>query len=262
MTSNNRIPFIAGNWKMHNTVEEAIELVRKIIECSQDMENIKLVVIPPFTSLFPLKSSLKETKIALGAQDVYWEDKGAFTGEISPSMLKNAGCQYVIIGHSERRQYFGETNKTSNKKIRAALRTGLIPILCLGESFEERERDHTFDKIEKQINEGLAGLDKEEVRNLILAYEPIWAIGTGQTASSEQAQEVHNYIRTKLAEKYGNQIADCVIILYGGSVKPDNAYSLLQEKDINGALVGGASLKGESFCQIAKEAIRAYRKKK
>lgn len=262
MNSTNRIPLIAGNWKMHKTVEEAVELVTKTIHCSRTLENVKLVVIPPYTSLFPLKSLLKGTDISLGAQNVYWEEQGAFTGEISPSMLKDTDCQYVVIGHSERRLYFGETNQTANKKIHAALNAGLSPILCVGESLEEREKGLTLDKIEKQINEGLENIGEAEIKNVILAYEPIWAIGTGRNATPQQAQEVHNYIRRKLAEKYGNQMADCVIILYGGSVKPDNAFSLIKEKDIDGALVGGASLEANSFCQIAEEAARAYRKKK
>jgi triosephosphate isomerase len=192
---------------------------------------------------------------------MYWEEQGAFTGEISAPMLKDVGCTYVVIGHSERRQYFGETNENVNKKIKAALAHGLVPIMCIGESLEERESGNTISKVEKQMAEGLIDLETQVIRQIIIAYEPIWAIGTGLTATPDQAQEVHSFIRENLAEKHGNEVASCAIILYGGSVKPENTYSLLKEKDINGALVGGASLKAESFAEIAKEAIKAYEEK-
>jgi triosephosphate isomerase len=177
-------------------------------------------------------------------------------------MLKDAGCWFVVIGHSERRQYFGETDETVNKKIKAALSHELIPIMCIGESLDERESGKTMDKVESQMNGGLEGMGKEEMSRIIIAYEPIWAIGTGLTATPSQAEEVHSFIREKLAEKYGNETASCAIILYGGSVKPANTFDLLIEKNINGALVGGASLEADSFIQIAKEAIRAYKEKK
>jgi triosephosphate isomerase len=176
-------------------------------------------------------------------------------------MLKDAGCTFVVIGHSERRQYFGESNETVNKKIKATLSHDLIPIVCIGESLEEREKEKTMQKIETQITEGLSDLETPEVRQIVIAYEPIWAIGTGLTATPDQAQEVHSFIREKLAEKHGNDVASYAIILYGGSVKPENTFSLLKEKDINGALVGGASLIAESFVKIAKEAIKAYEEK-
>jgi triosephosphate isomerase len=192
---------------------------------------------------------------------MHWEDQGAFTGEVSAPMLKDIGCTYVVIGHSERRQLFGETNETVNKKIKSALSHGLVPIMCLGESLGERESGNTITKIQTQMSEGLEGFDSGQITQIIIAYEPIWAIGTGLTATPNQAQEVHAFIRSYLAEKHGNEVASCAIILYGGSVKPENTYSLLKEKDINGALVGGASLKAESFAEIAKEAIRAYEEK-
>jgi triosephosphate isomerase len=176
-------------------------------------------------------------------------------------MLKDVGCTFVIIGHSERRQLFGETNETVNKKIKAALDHGLVPIMCIGESLDEREGGNTINKVQSQITDGLEGLDAEQIRRIIIAYEPIWAIGTGLTATPDQAQEVHGFIRSNLAEKHGNEVASYAIILYGGSVKPENTYSLLKEKDINGALVGGASLKAESFAEIAREAIKAYEEK-
>jgi triosephosphate isomerase len=199
--------------------------------------------------------------IKLGAQDVFWEDSGAYTGEISAPMLKDAGCTYVVIGHSERRQYFGETNETVNKKIKAVLSHSLFPIMCLGESLKERENGRTMEKVETQITKCLSGIEADEFKRIIFAYEPIWAIGTGLTATPDQAQEVHSFLRNKLAEKYGNEVSSCAIILYGGSVKPENTFSLLKEKDINGALVGGASLKADSFADIIKESIKAYKEK-
>ena len=262
MTVNNEKPFIAGNWKMHKTIPEALEMVKALKEESPQLTDAELVVIPPYTMLNEVKKVIEGSTVQLGAQNLFWEEKGAFTGEVSPSMLKDAGCQYVTIGHSERRQYFGETNETVNKKVKAALAHELTPIMCIGESLEEREKGKTMDKVETQINSGLEGLGKEEMRLIVIAYEPIWAIGTGLTATPSQAEEVHSFIREKLAKKCGNEIASYAIILYGGSVKPDNTYSLLKENNINGALVGGASLEADSFIQITKEAIKAYKEKK
>jgi len=262
MIASHQNPFIAGNWKMFKTISEAVDLVNALKEVSSELTDIELVVIPPFTALSEVKKVIEGSTVKLGGQNLFWEEKGAFTGEISAQMLKDAGCQYVTIGHSERRQYFDETNETVNKKIKAALSHELNPIMCIGESLEEREKGKTIDKIETQINSGLEGLGNEEMSKIIIAYEPIWAIGTGLTATPSQAEEVHRFIREKLAEKYGNETASYAIILYGGSVKPDNTYSLLKENNINGALVGGASLKADSFIQIAKEAIRAYKEKK
>jgi len=261
MTIDNKKPFIAGNWKMHKTISEAVEVVSALKKASPDLTEAELVVIPPFTALNEVKKTIEGSPVQLGAQNMFWEEKGAYTGELSPPMLKDAGCEYVVIGHSERRQYFGETNEAVNKKIKAALSHELIPIMCIGESLDEREKGKTIEKVEDQINDGLEGLGKDEMGSLIIAYEPIWAIGTGLTATPSQAEEVHLFIREKLAEKYGNETASCAIILYGGSVKPDNTYELLKENNINGALVGGASLEADSFIQIAKEAIRAYKEK-
>lgn len=262
MTISNEKPFIAGNWKMHKTIPEAVEMVKALKEESPQLTDAELVVIPPYTMLSEVKKVIEGSTVQLGAQNIFWEEKGAFTGEISPPMLKDAGCQYVTIGHSERRQYFGETNETVNKKIKAALAHELTPIMCIGESLEEREKGNTMDKVETQINSGLEGLGKDEIRRIVIAYEPIWAIGTGVTATPSQAEEVHSFIRKKLTEKYGNEIASYAIILYGGSVKPANTYSILKENNINGALVGGASLEADSFIQITKEAIKAYKEKK
>ena len=261
MTITNEKPFIAGNWKMYKTIPEAVELVKALKEASSEQIEAELVVIPPMTVLSEVKKAIEGSQVKLGAQNMYWEDEGAFTGEISAPMLKDAGCEYAVIGHSERRQYFGETDETVNKKIKAALAHDLIPIMCIGESLDEREKGKTIEKVEDQINAGLEGLGKDEISRLIIAYEPIWAIGTGLTATPSQAEEVHIFIREKLAEKYGNETASCAIILYGGSVKPASTYELLKEKNINGALVGGASLEADSFIQIATEAIRAYKEK-
>lgn len=262
MTISNEKPFLAGNWKMHKTIPEAVEMVKALKEESPQLTDAELVVIPPYTMLSEVKKVIEGSTILLGAQNIFWEEKGAFTGEVSPPMLKDAGCQYVTIGHSERRQYFGETNETVNKKIKAALTHELMPIMCIGESLEEREKGNTMDKVETQMNSGLEGLGKDEIRRIVIAYEPIWAIGTGVTATPSQAEEVHSFIRKKLTEKYGNEIASYAIILYGGSVKPANTYSILKENNINGALVGGASLEADSFIQITKEAIKAYKEKK
>jgi triosephosphate isomerase len=261
MTLTNTKPFIAGNWKMHKTVLEAASLVKGIHEAAGGLQGAEIVVIPPYTALGTTIDLLRESRVQTGAQNLFWEEQGAFTGEISPLMLKDMGCSYVLVGHSERRQYFGETNETVNIKIKAALQYELTPILCIGESLSERKKNRTIAKVDNQIEEGLEGLDKSEVQRLIIAYEPIWAIGTGLTATPEQAQEVHGHIRDKLTEKYGNETGSCGIILYGGSVNPANTYELLKENDINGALVGGASLKVDSFTQIVKEAIRAYKEK-
>jgi triosephosphate isomerase len=261
MVITNVKPFFAGNWKMHKNIDEAVQLVSSLKEAEKELSEAAMVVIPPFTALREIKKTLEGSSLKLGAQNLFWEEKGAFTGEISPLMLKDAGCEYVVIGHSERRQYFGETDETVNKKIKAALAQGLAPIVCIGESLEEREKGETINKVETQLRAGLEGLGEEELSQIIIAYEPIWAIGTGLTATPAQAEEVHSFIRSKLRENYGNEIGSCVIILYGGSVKPDNTYSLLKEKNINGALVGGASLEADSFLQIAKEGIKAYKEK-
>ncbi len=261
MTFNNRKPFIAGNWKMFKTIPEAVETVKAIKEASHSLAEAELVVIPPFTALNEAKKILASSSVRLGAQNLFWEEKGAFTGEVSPLMLKDAGCEFVVIGHSERREHFGETDETVNKKLKAALRHQLIPIMCIGESLEEREKGKTIEKVEGQLRQGLDGVGKEEMSRLIIAYEPIWAIGTGRTATPAQAEEVHRFIREKLAESYGKETASYAIILYGGSVKPANTRELMIEKNINGALVGGASLEAESFLEIAREAIKAYKEK-
>lgn len=257
-----RPPVIAGNWKMNATLAEAKELVTAIVRASLSLAEAEIIVAPPFTALAEVGKVLQGSPVQMAAQNLFWEDWGAFTGEIAAPMLKDVGCQYVIIGHSERRQLFGETDEAVHKKIKAALRHQLIPIVCVGETLEERQRGETVLRVEAQLEEGLAGFTAEELASILIAYEPVWAIGTGMTASPEQAQEVHAFIREKLAARSGKERASCAIILYGGSVKPANAFTLMSEKDIDGFLVGGASLEARSFVQIIEEAIRAVKEKK
>jgi triosephosphate isomerase len=246
----NRKPLIAGNWKMFKTCAEAVETAKQLIDLVADISDTEVMIAPPFTALAPVAEILKESRILLGAQNLYWEKEGAFTGEISPLMLASAGCQCVIIGHSERRQYFGETDHSVNKKIDAANNNGLNPIFCIGESEKERESGQTFSVLDKQVKKGLEGLFANNLKTLVIAYEPVWAIGTGKTASSDQAQEVHHFLRSLVDELYGETLAKSIRILYGGSVKPGNISELMARPDIDGALVGGASLDAETFSQI------------
>ena len=250
-----RIPIIAGNWKLHKTPEESIRLVTELKRALSNVTGVDIVVCPTAIALTDVSDVILESNIVLGAQNLYWEDQGPFTGEISGSMIKSAGCSYVIIGHSERRQYFGETNETVNKKIRSALESGLIPIICVGESLEDRESEKTFDVIKDQVIGALSSYNAEEVKNMVIAYEPLWAIGTGKTATPEQAQDVHKYIRDLLGDLYNDGTAHSVRLQYGGSVKPDNIKDLISKEDIDGALVGGASLKSDSFAHIVKGVV-------
>lgn len=243
-----RKPFIAANWKMNKTLSETQEFISKFIPEVKEKSDVDIAIALPFTYLTVAAEKLKNTNVMLAAQDVFYEEKGAYTGEISPLMLVDIGCQYVIVGHSERRQYFNETDDIVNRKIKAAKKAGLGVVLCIGESLDEREAGKTFDVLQREIEKGLNGVDLD---NMVIAYEPIWAIGTGKTATPEQAQETHAYIRDRLNILYGNK-ADDLCILYGGSVTPDNIDSLMACKDIDGALVGGASLKVESFIRIVK----------
>ena len=243
-----RRPFIAANWKMNKTLLETSQFMMEFIPEVKDVSGVDIVIAPPFTAIGIAAAALRGTNIFLAAQDVFYEEKGAYTGEISPLMLADLGCAFVIVGHSERRQYFHETDDIVNRKIRAAQKAGLGVIFCIGESLEEREAGKTFDILNREIEKGLDGVSPEK---MVLAYEPIWAIGTGKTATPSQAQEVHAYIRERLNILYGNQ-SDELCILYGGSVTPDTVDSLMACKDIDGALVGGASLKAESFSKIVK----------
>jgi triosephosphate isomerase len=246
---------IAGNWKMNKNISESIDLANSVKKALYDVEEVEIVLCPPFTSLSDVNEIVMESNIALGAQDVYWEKEGAFTGEVSSSMLKNAGCTYCIVGHSERRQFFGETNETVSKKAKALLKEGLKPIICVGEKLEERKANKTFDVVKDHIVNSLKGLTKEDMANVVIAYEPVWAIGTGLTATKEQAQEVHKYIRGLLKEMFGDAVAKSVQIQYGGSVKPENIKELIQQEDVDGALVGGASLKADSFAMIVRNCL-------
>jgi triosephosphate isomerase len=239
---------MAANWKMNKTISETHEFLSAFIPEVEDEKDVDIVIAPPFTSLAAASEKLSNTNIILAAQDMFYEEKGAYTGEVSPHMLRDIGCRYVIIGHSERRQYFKETDGIVNRKVKAAKKAGLGVILCIGESLEEREAKKTFNVFEREIDNGLHETDIEKI---VMAYEPIWAIGTGKTATPEQAQEAHAYIRERLRVKYGNR-ADDVCIIYGGSVTPENIDSLMACKDLDGALVGGASLKVESFTRIVK----------
>ena len=239
---------MAANWKMNKVSSETREFIARFFPEVKSVSDVDIVLAPPFTSLVQAAEMIRQTNIMLAAQDVFYEEKGAYTGEISPSMLKDVGCKFVIIGHSERRQYFNETDEIVNRKIKAAQKGGLGIIFCLGESLEEREAGRTFDILEREMNQGLDGIN---IENIVVAYEPIWAIGTGKTATPEQAQEVHAFIREKLRVKYGNKSGD-IRIIYGGSVTPENVDSLMACADLDGALVGGASLKVESFVRIVK----------
>jgi len=256
-----RKTIIAGNWKMNKSITEAIELANGLKRefFKLDNQNIDIVLCPPFTALSEVYEVIADSSIQLGAQDVYWQDEGAFTGEISCKMLKDAGCKFVIIGHSERRQYFCETNESVNKKIKAALLEELLPIVCVGETLKEREEDLTFKVLDDHINNGLKDIREEDAQKLVIAYEPVWAIGTGKTASAIQAQEAQKYIRDLLKKLYNKDTSDSIRIQYGGSVKPENIAELMEEPDVDGALVGGASLTVESFSGIVKKAYEVVK---
>ena len=243
---------IAGNWKMHKNISEAIELANGLKRQLYAVDSLDIVLCPAFTALFSVYEVIVDSNIQLGAQDVYWQKQGAFTGEVSPSMLKDTGCKFAIIGHSERRQHFSETNETVNKKIKAVLKAGLTPIVCVGETLSQREENKTLQVIKEQIQQGLKDISFEEAKTLVIAYEPIWAIGTGRNATAAQAEEAQKYIRNLLSQMYNDTIAEMIRIQYGGSVKPENIKELIQQPDIDGALVGGASLTIDSFTQIVK----------
>ena len=250
-----RTPIIAGNWKLHKTVAEAKATVKELAALVADVKGVEVVVCPPFTALAAAAEAACCTNVAIGSQNIFWEEKGAFTGEIAPGMLVEAGCKYAIVGHSERRQYFGETDETVNKRTKAALKHKLIPIVCVGETLQEREAGITEKVCATQTRGGLAGLTAEEVAGLVIAYEPVWAIGTGKTATSKDANDVCAFIRREVAAVFGQQAAAAVRIQYGGSVSPANARELFSQSDIDGGLVGGASLKAEDFAHVVKAAI-------
>ena len=247
-----RTPLLAGNWKLNLTISEAVELATDLKGRLDGVADREVMVAPVFTALQAVAAALAGSPLAVGAQDVYWEERGAFTGEVSPSLLGDAGCSHVIIGHSERRQFFGETDGTVNRKAKAAAAAGLVPVVCVGETLDEREAGSAREVVERQIKGGLAGFGGDGAERLVVAYEPVWAIGTGRTATPEQAGEIHGFIRGLLSGLFGDIVADRIRILYGGSVKPDNVDELMRQADIDGALVGGAALKAESFARIVR----------
>ena len=249
-----RKPIIAGNWKLNKTINEANQLVTLLKRLIPDTQQVDVVVCPVYTALASVSEILIDSEIRLGAQDLYWEEKGAFTGEVSGSLLKDAGAQFVIIGHSERRQFFHETHQTVNKKTLAALNNGLTPIVCVGEMLAERENGTTFKVIEEQLKGAFAGFSAGQLQKTVLAYEPVWAIGTGKVATPAQAQEVHAFIRKEISKMFGEEVSKGIRIQYGGSVKADNIAELMKQADIDGALVGGASLDANGFADIVKNA--------
>ncbi len=247
-----RRPLIAGNWKMFKTVPDALALVAELQKGLKKSPDADVLVAPPFTALHAVGEKLRDGEILLGAQDMHWEKEGAFTGAISPAMLRDVGCSHVILGHSERRQLFGETDEGVGRKARAAFDNGLVPILCVGETLPERESERTLEVVERQLHAALEQLKSNEVPDAVIAYEPVWAIGTGRAATPEQAQEVHAFIRKRVARAHGDRAAETQRILYGGSVKPDNVAVLMAQPDVDGALVGGACLKAETFLPIVR----------
>jgi triosephosphate isomerase len=245
-----RRPFIAGNWKMYKSIPDAVETARQLVGLLQKPTDAEVMIAPGYVLLSAVAQEIKNSFILLGAQDLFWEKEGAYTGAVSAEMIVSAGCEYVIVGHSERRQFFGETDQSVNRKIRAAIDNGLAPILCIGETESQRESQETFSVLDKQVKKGLKSFSCDELEKLVLAYEPVWAIGTGKTATSSQAQEVHEFLRNVLEKTFGNSLAKNIRILYGGSVKPENIAELMEMPDIDGALVGGASLKADTFSGI------------
>ncbi|MFC1657034.1 triose-phosphate isomerase [Candidatus Moduliflexota bacterium] len=247
-----RTPLMAGNWKLNLTIEEAVSLAGALREAVDGLDDREVMVAPVFTALSAVARVLEGSSIGLGGQNLYWEEKGAFTGEVSGPLLRDAGCSHVIIGHSERRQYFAETDESVNRRTRAALAAGLVPVVCVGETLEERESGRAQDVVERQVRGGLEGFSADEVSAIVLAYEPVWAIGTGKTATPDEADGIHAFIRGLISSAFGDIVSDRIRILYGGSVKPDNVDDLMTRTHIDGALVGGASLKAESFARIAR----------
>lgn len=243
-----RTPIIAGNWKMNKNVNEALELVKELKAIERN-KNVETVLCVPFTNLWQVKSEIEGTDIKLGAQNMHWEESGAYTGEISPLMLKEIGIDYCIIGHSERRQYFNETDETVNKKVKSALEHNIYPIVCVGETLEEREANKEKEVVKRQVTKGLEGIEAKDIEKIVIAYEPIWAIGTGKTASSSDANDMIKFIRETVEEVFG-KVSEDMRIQYGGSVKPNNVSEIMAESDIDGALVGGASLKAEDFAKL------------
>jgi triosephosphate isomerase len=249
-----RTPVIAGNWKMFKNVHEAVVFVKELRVLVKDVNGVDIVVAPAFIAVQPVAEALRSSNIAVAAQNLHWEREGAFTGEVSAAMIKDAGAEFVIVGHSERRRLFGETDATVNRKVGAAIAASLTPVVCVGETLEERERNETLAVLDRQIKIGLDGLTGEQVANMVVAYEPVWAIGTGRTASAGQAQDAHQHIRGRLRQWFGAAAAERCRVLYGGSVKADNIVELIREADVDGGLVGGASLDARGFATLVRSA--------
>ena len=245
-----RLPFVAANWKMYKTVHDAVVYAKEFRRMVKDVEDVEIVLAPPFTAIHAVAEAARSTVIGVAAQNLFWEKEGAFTGEVSAAMVKEAGAEYVIIGHSERRQYFGETDLTVNRKLLAALDAHLTPIVCVGETLEQREKGETWNVLDQQVKQGLDALTATQVGALVIAYEPVWAIGTGRTATAAQAQEAHAHIRKRLRGWFGDEAANACHVIYGGSVKPENVADLSAQPDVDGALVGGASLDVQAFYKI------------
>ena len=252
-----RTPCIAGNWKMFKTIAEASAFVTDLRAAVRDVKGVQIVVAPPFTAIHAAAQAARGSNIDVSAQNLHWEKQGAFTGEVSATMIKEAGATYVIIGHSERRQLFGETDAIVNRKVLSAIVQGLTPIVCIGETLDERERNETLAVLDRQIKNGLDGVTAEQLSGMVVAYEPVWAIGTGRNATAAQAGEAHAHLRTRLRQWFGGDVAERCRVLYGGSVKPDNIRELIAEPDVDGALVGGASLEVKSFAEIVARATPA-----
>jgi triosephosphate isomerase (TIM) len=252
-----RTPFIAANWKMYKTVHEAVVFVKEFRSLVKDITAVEIVVAPPFTALHAVVEAARSSNVGVSGQNLHWEKEGAFTGEVSAPMLREAGAEYVIVGHSERRRLFGETDQSVNRKVVSALGVGLTPIVCIGETLEEREAEQTLPVLDRQIKQGLDGLSGDQVHSLVIAYEPVWAIGTGRNATPEQAAEAHAHIRGRLRSWFGGSAADGCHVIYGGSVKPDNIHDLIVLPDVDGALVGGASLDVRGFADIVSRSQRS-----
>ena len=252
-----RTPLVAGNWKMFKTVSGAVAFAKEFKALVKDVQGVDIVLAPAVTAVHPVAEAVRATNVAVAAQDVYWEKEGAFTGEVSAAMVREAGAEYVIVGHSERRRLFADTDVAVNRKLRAALGADLTPIMCIGETLEEREANATLTVLDRQLKDGLDGLAPAQVADLVIAYEPVWAIGTGRNATAAQAQDAHAHVRGRLRQWFGAETAEKTRILYGGSVKPDNIAELLREADVDGALVGGASLDVKSFGEIVTKSRRA-----
>ena len=252
-----RRPFIAGNWKMYKTVAQTVAYAKEFRSLVRDVAGVEIVIAPPFTSLHAAAEAMRNSNVGVAAQDLYWEREGAFTGEVSAAMIREAGAEYVIIGHSERRTLFGETDASVNRKVGAAFAGGLTPIVCIGETLDQRERNETFTVLDRQIRDGLDGVTSEQLVGLVVAYEPVWAIGTGRNATPAQAAEAHGHIRKRLQQWFGAESAQRCRIVYGGSVKPENIRDLASQSDVDGALVGGASLDVKAFSDIVSRSRNA-----